>query len=86
LAGAEIVAAYPFAPVAKRSPVSVALYGYRDQLFIGLDSDDTSMPDIDRFKEMIRSAFGELLAAVEGKRPARKSRASTPGAPRSAAG
>ena len=31
LAGAEIVAAYPFAPVAKRSPVSVALYGYRDQ-------------------------------------------------------
>jgi diacylglycerol O-acyltransferase len=76
LAGAEIVAAYPFAPVAKRSPVSVALYGYRDQLFIGLDSDDTSMPDVDRFKEMIRSAFGELVAAVEGRRPARKARAS----------
>ena len=31
LAGAEIVAAYPFAPVALSSPVSVALYGYRDQ-------------------------------------------------------
>jgi diacylglycerol O-acyltransferase len=75
LAGAEIVAAYPFAPVAKRSPVSVALYGYRDQLFVGLDSDDTSMPDIDRFKEMIRHSFGELLAAVEGKRTASKSRA-----------
>jgi diacylglycerol O-acyltransferase len=72
LAGAEIVAAYPFAPVARRSPVSVALYGYRDQLFIGLDSDDTSMPDVDRFKEMIRGTFGELLAAVEGRRPARK--------------
>ena len=76
LAGAEIVAAYPFAPVAKRSPVSVALYGYRDQLFIGLDSDDTSMPDVDRFKEMIRDAFGELLAAVEARRPALKARAS----------
>jgi len=84
LAGAEIVAAYPFAPVAKRSPVSIALYGYRDQLFIGLDSDDTSMPDIDRFKEMIRDAFGELLAAVEGRRPARKNRASAAGPRRTA--
>lgn len=82
LAGAEIVAAYPFAPVAKRSPVSVALYGYRDQLFVGLDSDDTSMPDVDGFKEMIRDAFGELLAAVDAKRPALKARAT--GARRSA--
>jgi len=76
LAGAEIVAAYPFAPVAKRSPVSVALYGYRDQLFIGLDSDDTSMPDIDRFKGMIRSAFAELLAAVASKGALSKNRRS----------
>jgi diacylglycerol O-acyltransferase len=75
LAGAEIVAAYPFAPVAKRSPVSVALYGYRDQLFIGLDSDETSMPDADQFKDMIQQSFAELLAAVEGKRPARARRA-----------
>ena len=75
LAGAEILAAYPFAPVAKRSPVSVALYGYRDQLYIGLDSDDTSMPDVDRFKEMICGAFTELRAAVDGRRPGRKDRA-----------
>ena len=71
LAGAEIIAAYPFAPVAKRSPVSVALYGYRDQLFIGLDSDETSMPDVDRFRNMIQDSFTELRAAVEGKRPSR---------------
>ena len=71
LAGAEIIAAYPFAPVAKRSPVSVALYGYRDRLFIGLDSDDTSMPDVDRFRNMIQDSFTELRAAVEGKRPSR---------------
>jgi diacylglycerol O-acyltransferase len=75
LAGAEILAAYPFAPVAKRSPVSVALYGYRDRLFIGLDSDETSMSDVDRFKEMIRGSFAELLAAVAGKPPARLRRA-----------
>jgi diacylglycerol O-acyltransferase len=64
LASAEILAAYPFAPVAIKSPVSVALYGYRDRLFIGLDSDETSMPDIDRFQDMIRASFEELRAAV----------------------
>jgi diacylglycerol O-acyltransferase / wax synthase len=64
LAGAEIVAAYPFAPVALRSPVSVALYGYRDTLFIGLDSDAAVMPDVDVFKAMIVAAFVELRRAV----------------------
>jgi diacylglycerol O-acyltransferase / wax synthase len=64
LAGAEILAAYPFAPVAMCSPVSVALYGYRDQLFIGLDSDETLMPDVDRFKTMIMDAFEEVHAAA----------------------
>ena len=66
LAGAEIVAAYPFAPVAMKSPVSVALYGYRESLFIGLDSDETSMPDVDAFKTMIMRAFEELRDAVNG--------------------
>jgi len=70
LAGAEIVAAYPFAPVAMRSPVSVALYGYRDTLFIGLDSNETSMPDVDVFKDLIVAAFEELRgAAAKGKGP-----------------
>jgi hypothetical protein len=64
LAGAEIIAAYPFAPVAMCSPVSVALYGYRDRLFIGLDSDETSMPDVERFQEMIELSFAELYQAA----------------------
>ncbi len=64
LAGTEIVAAYPFAPVALRSPASVALYGYRDQLFIGIDADLAAMPDVAVFKDMIREAFLELAAAA----------------------
>lgn len=68
LAGAEILSAYPFAPVAVKSPVSVALYGYRDRLFIGLNSDDLLMPDIDGFKAMIQESFEELRAAVGPKR------------------
>ena len=58
------MAAYPFAPVAMKSPVSVALYGYRDRLFVGLNSDDKLMPDIDAFKGMIQEAFEHLRAAI----------------------
>jgi WS/DGAT/MGAT family acyltransferase len=63
LAGAEIVAAYPFAPVALKSPASIALYGYRDQLFIGIDADETVMPDADAFRTFIVEAFEELAEA-----------------------
>jgi WS/DGAT/MGAT family acyltransferase len=70
LAGAEITAAYPFAPVAMGSPVSVALYGYRDRLFIGLDSDEALMPDIAKFQEMIHASFDELGRAAGVGRPA----------------
>jgi hypothetical protein len=69
LAGAQITAAYPFAPVAMKSPVSVALYGYHDRLFIGLNSDETAMPDVDAFKAMIVESFEELQAAVGKKKP-----------------
>ena len=69
LAGAEIVAAYPFAPVAVTSPASIALYGYRDRLFIGIDADQTVMPDVPAFQRMIVDAFAEL-AAVAGVGPA----------------
>jgi WS/DGAT/MGAT family acyltransferase len=78
LAGAEILAAYPFAPVAMKSPVSVALYGYRDRLFIGLDSDETLMPDVETFTAMIVGAFEELRDAVAAKRSGRRGKRATP--------
>ena len=63
-AGAEITAAYPFAPVALKSPASVALYGYRDRLFIGIDADEAVMPDVESFERMIVEAFEDLLAVA----------------------
>ena len=72
LAGAEIVAAYPFAPIAAKSPVSIALYGYCDRLFVGIDSDAATMPDAEVFKAMIGEAFAELRAAAGGKRRRRR--------------
>ena len=81
LAGAEIIAAYPFAPLAPRSAVSVALYGYRDHLFVGLNSDEATMPDVDRFKRLILVAFEELQAAAGTKAArARPAAAQGPGA------
>jgi WS/DGAT/MGAT family acyltransferase len=68
LAGAEILSAYPFAPVALKSPASVALYGYRDRLFIGIDADETVMPDVEVFEAAIIDAFLEL-AALKGGPP-----------------
>jgi hypothetical protein len=74
LAGAEIVAAYPFAPVALRSPASIALYGYRDRLFIGIDADAAVMPDVAAFRGFIVEAFEELATV---SRDARRSETST---------
>jgi hypothetical protein len=68
LAGAEIVAAYPFAPVALKSPASIALYGYRDRLFIGIDADEAVMPDVGAFRSWIVEAFEELAAAADHER------------------
>ena len=83
LAGAEIVAAYPFAPVALRSPASVALYGYRDSLFIGINSDVATMPDVERFETAVDARVPR--AAGGGRsRPPRRRRAGArgPHAPR----
>lgn len=65
LGGAEIEAAYPFAPVAVRSPASIALYGYRESLFVGIDADAGLMPDTHSFEDMIRESFQELAAAAK---------------------
>ena len=65
LAGARITAGYPFAPVAPNCPVSVALYGYDGRLFVGLDADGTSMPDLDDFREMLARSFEEVIRAGE---------------------
>ncbi len=64
LAGARIVGGYPFAPLAPRCPVSVALYGYDGWLYVGIDADGTAMPDYAAFATMLETSFRELLAAA----------------------
>jgi WS/DGAT/MGAT family acyltransferase len=64
IAGAEITAGYPIAPTAPHTPVSIALYGYRGRLFIGLDADGTAMTDLDAFEAMLEESFAELSEAA----------------------
>ena len=63
LAGARITASYPFAPLAPRCPVSVALYGYDQRLYVGIDADRTALPDLPAFEGMLRDAFAEVVEA-----------------------
>jgi len=71
--GAEITAAYPFAPVAPHCPVSIALYGYRDRLYVGLDADGTAVPDVHDLAVGLAGAFEEVVGAAQ--HPARRGRA-----------
>jgi diacylglycerol O-acyltransferase len=64
VAGARITAGYPFAPLAPRCPVSIALYGYDQRLYVGIDADRTAMPDLHVFEEMLRAAFAEVIEAA----------------------
>lgn len=60
VAGAEIHAAYPIAPVMPHCPVSIALYGYRDRLHIGLDADATVMSDLELVCRLLETSLSEL--------------------------
>jgi WS/DGAT/MGAT family acyltransferase len=64
VAGARITAAYPFAPLAPRCPVSIALYGYDGRLYVGIDADRTALPDLHAFEQLLRAAFAEVIDAA----------------------
>ena len=67
IAGARILAGYPFAPLAPQCPVSIALYGYDGRLYVGIDADGTAMPDVEEFAEDLEHAFDEVVWAARGK-------------------
>jgi WS/DGAT/MGAT family acyltransferase len=78
VAGAEITAGYPIAPTAPHTPVSIALYGYRGRLFVGLDADGAAMTDLEAFQGMLRESFAELSALARGEPRKRQRRARRP--------
>jgi hypothetical protein len=42
--------------------LSIALYGYRDHLYIGLDADGTAVTELDAVCTMIERSLAEVAA------------------------
>ncbi|HEX7408161.1 MAG TPA: wax ester/triacylglycerol synthase family O-acyltransferase [Candidatus Binatia bacterium] len=61
LAGAPIEKIYPYAPLVGDHPVAIALYSYRDTMFVGLDVDPLAMDDLPRFRDMMQESYDEIL-------------------------
>lgn len=61
LAGEVIEEIYPYAPLVGDHPVAVALYSYRDRVFIGLDVDAMAMHDLPHFRDALQESYDELL-------------------------
>jgi diacylglycerol O-acyltransferase len=61
VAGAEIRSAYPIAPVMPYCPLSIAVYGYCDHLYLGLDADGTAISELDSICEMLEKGLSELV-------------------------
>jgi WS/DGAT/MGAT family acyltransferase len=63
VAGAEIESAYPIAPVMPHCPLSIALYGYRDDLYVGVDADATAVDDADAICGLLERGLFEIAEA-----------------------
>jgi diacylglycerol O-acyltransferase len=63
MAGAEIESAYAIAPVMPHCPLSIALYGYRDHLYVGVDADATAVPEVDAVCGMLERSLSEIASA-----------------------
>jgi hypothetical protein len=50
--------------VTSHCPVSIACYGYRGRLYVGLDADATSLPDVDDFRRLLAHSFEEMIEAA----------------------
>ncbi len=61
LAGARLVAYYPFGPTIGAA-VNVTLMSYMDTCFVGINADTGAIPDVGDFMVCLRDGFREVLA------------------------
>ena len=72
LAGARIEAVYPFAPVMRGTPLTIALLSYGDSVGIGIDTDPAVIPDPERIGRQLERAVDEFQNAARQGGGARK--------------
>ena len=87
LGGEAIERVYAYAPLVGDHPVAIALFTYRDVMWVGLDVDPLAMDDLPRFRDALHESYAEIvnigrrgdmrLPRRSRRRPAAPHRAST---------
>src|SRR6266480_6758576 len=70
-AGAQLVANYPVSVITDGMGLNITVMSYRGRLDFGIVADREQMPDVARLMDWL----GEELAALEPKRPAKRTSA-----------
>lgn len=83
VAGAQVEAMYPVAPLVKGHALAVACTSYRGKVYYGLTADRDAMPDVVEFTALLAEAVTELAqtAPVATRTPVAAKRPATPKAP-----
>jgi WS/DGAT/MGAT family acyltransferase len=77
LAGQAIERIYAYAPLVGDHPVAIALFTYRDMMWVGLDVDPLAMDDLPRFRDALRESYEEVVSIGrqgDSRRPRRRRR------------
>jgi diacylglycerol O-acyltransferase len=61
LAGEAIERIYAYAPLVGDHPVAIALFSYRDVMWVGLDVDPLAMDDLPCFRDALRKSYAEVV-------------------------
>ncbi|WP_037366879.1 WS/DGAT/MGAT family O-acyltransferase [Nakamurella lactea] len=68
VAGAEVQAMYPVAPLVKGHALAVACTSYRGRVYYGLTADREAMPDVEEFAELLAESLAELAHGLPAKK------------------
>jgi diacylglycerol O-acyltransferase len=70
LAGEAIEQIYAYGPLVGDHPVAIALYSYRDTMYVGLDVDPLAMDDLEHFRDALRESYAEVVNVARATEPA----------------
>jgi len=77
VAGAEVAAMYPVAPLVKGHALAVACTSYRGRVYFGLTADRDAMPDVEEFAGLLGEAVTELAESLPPDEPVRRKESRT---------
>lgn len=58
--GKKMIAQYPFVPIGYNLGMGTAIFSYDQKLFFGIGADTLTMPDVEKFREILDECYAEL--------------------------